>query len=104
MVPGRVPEPSRPVAFLRLECISSCLGRFLNPGWRPRGALVARAEPARPSGARLYLRHAAIHAQLGTCHEAALVAAEEQGRRGDESSFVTRSEERRVGKECRSRW
>src|SRR5215207_11339680 len=32
MVPGRVPEPSRPVAFLRLECISSCPGRFLDPG------------------------------------------------------------------------
>jgi hypothetical protein len=32
MVPGRVPEPSRPVAFLRLECISSCPGRLLDPG------------------------------------------------------------------------
>ena len=32
MVPDREPEPLRRVAFLRLECISSCPGRFLDPG------------------------------------------------------------------------
>src|SRR2546430_17061337 len=65
------------------------------------GELVPGAVTSEWTDRRLLHRHRDVHAERDVRHTVALVDARRRPRKRD---VVFRSEERRVGKECRSRW